>query len=54
MTPDSKRSPIEHHIEDTEHPWWLRGLRTGRVLGKHSTRKEALAQLRAVERSIRG
>lgn len=49
-----KRSPIEHHPEDKAHPWWLRGLNTGKVLGRHKTRAEAVNQLRAVEKSMRG
>jgi hypothetical protein len=51
----TKKSPIEHHPEAPQgKQWWLRGLNTGKVLGKHATRAEALAQLRAVEKSMRG
>lgn len=32
--------------------WILRGLNSGRILGRHGSRKDALEQLRAVERSM--
>jgi len=55
MATKKKRSPIEYHKEAPEgEKWWLRGLNTGKVLGKHPTRAKALRQLRAVERSMRG
>lgn len=34
--------------------WIVRGLNTGRILGRHPSRKKALEQLRAVERSMHG
>lgn len=42
----------KHAIVKCDGMFILRGLNTGRVLGRHKTYIEALNQLRAVERSM--